>query len=282
MNNDTLIIDGSSFIFRAFHARPLVRNSRDIPINAVEGLIEMVLKPIIEKRSADEVAIVFDHPGRNFRHALFPEYKANRQAPPAELEVQKAICRKAALAYGFSIYDVPGFEADDVIATLTTHALGRGRTVTISSSDKDLMQLIEPRVRIYDHRSKRILKEPDALEKFGVSPSQVPDVQALMGDASDGIPGARGIGPKIATRLIQEFTTLENLLERISDVSPERTRQLIREAESQIKLSKTLATLRRDVTLETPVPSAVIFDSERAKSFIDRYDIRHKLIPRLK
>lgn len=240
----------------------------------------MVLKPIIEKRNSSEVAVVFDHPGKNFRHALFPAYKANRQTPPDELEIQKAICRKAALAYGFSIYDVPGFEADDVIATLTANALRRGRTVTISSSDKDLMQLIEPRVRIYDHRSKRILREADALQKFGVFPSQIPDVQALMGDAIDGIPGARGIGRKIATRLVQEFTTVENLLERIGDVSPERTRQLLRESEPQIKLSKKLATLRGDITLEAPAPSVVTFDSDRVKRFVDQYDIRHRLIPK--
>ena len=189
------LIDGSGFIFRAFHGLPPMTRPDGTPVNAVYGFTTMLMKLLAETDS-DHVAVVFDTSRQTFRSAIYPEYKAHRPPAPEELVPQFPLVRQATKAFDVCCIEMEGFEADDLIATYARAAVAQGATVTIVSSDKDLMQLVGPGVGMYDPMKSRVIGEAEVFEKFGVAPNRVVDVQALCGDSSDNVPGVPGIGIK--------------------------------------------------------------------------------------
>jgi DNA polymerase-1 len=232
-----LLVDGAGFMWRAFHAVPMRRRADGVAVNAVEGLISTVLRPIIERNNDTHAAIVFDKPGRTFRHDIHPEYKANRPPTPEDLTAQKAFMAQACKAFGLPCLEVDGCEADDVIATLTRMGCDAGMKVTITSSDKDLMQLLRPGVILYNHQTKAMVREAQVADKFGVPPRQVLDVQALMGDSIDNIPGVPGIGIKSAIKLITRYGSLDGVLAAAETIEEKAWRMKITTHADSARLS---------------------------------------------
>ena len=249
------LVDASGFIFRAFHALPPLVNARNEPVGAVYGFVSMLLT-LLQGHHPTKLGIVFDVSRATFRQTLYPDYKINRLAPPPELVSQFALVREACQAFGLPILERPGFEADDLIASYVADAATSNTPVTLVSSDKDLMQLISPLTRMWDPMKRKEVREPEVLEKFGVSPAQVIDVQALMGDPSDNIPGVPGIGLKTAQVLIREFGSLDNLYTHMDQLPPTKRREALIAHEKEAFLSRQLVTLVRDVPL--PLPSEAL------------------------
>lgn len=243
------LIDGSGFIFRAFHALPPLTRLDGTPINAVYGFTTMLLK-ILEKTDVDYFCVVFDVARRNFRHDIYPEYKANRPPPPPELVPQFPLIRDVCHAFNVAILEQEGFEADDLIATYASKALKENMNVTIVSSDKDLMQLVKPGVDMLDPLKDRKIEEQQVFEKFGVLPEKVVDVQALAGDTSDHVPGVPGIGVKTAAELVTTFGSLESLLARLDEIKQPKRRQSLIDNQQNALISKQLVSLRSDVPLD--------------------------------
>ncbi|MDA0304887.1 MAG: DNA polymerase I [Proteobacteria bacterium] len=241
------LIDGSGFIFRAYYAiKADMTNPAGTPVNAVFGFTKMIMK-LIEDTEAGHIAVIFDKARKTFRNDIYPDYKANRGAPPDDLVPQFALARDATEALNVVCVDMNGFEADDLIATYTKQALAAGADVTIVSSDKDLMQLVGPGVVMFDAMKNKIIGADEVMEKFGVGPEKVTEVQALAGDSSDNIPGVAGIGVKTAAQLINEYGDLETLLARAGEIKqPKRREKLLEEADAA-RLSLELVTLRDDV-----------------------------------
>ena len=241
------LIDGSAFIFRAYHALPpLTRKSDGLPIGAVSGFCNMLQRYVEGNQGANSpthVAVIFDKGSHTFRNDLYDQYKANRDEMPEDLRPQMPLTREATRAFNIACEEIDGYEADDIIATLAVQAREAGGSVTIISSDKDLMQLVGDGVDMFDAMKNRTIDRDGVFEKFGVFPERVVDVQALAGDSVDNVPGAPGIGVKTAALLINEFGDLETLLERAEEIKqPKRRETLINHAD-QIRLSKQLVTL---------------------------------------
>ena len=211
------LIDGSGFIFRAFHALPPLTRPDGTPVNAVLGFVHMLMR-LLENTDVDHLAVVFDSGRRNFRHDIYPDYKAHRPPAPEELIPQFPLIRQACQAFNVSIVEAPGFEADDLIATYARLAEQAGGDVTIVSSDKDLMQLVTPLVSMYDGMKDQQISVPEVIEKWGVPPEKMIDLQSLTGDSTDNIPGIPGIGPKTAAQLLQEYGDLDTLLARAHEI----------------------------------------------------------------
>lgn len=247
------LIDGSGFIFRAFHALPpLTRKSDGLPIGAVSGFCNMLYKFREDQKGSDaptHMAVVFDHKGPTFRSGIFPEYKANRPPLPEDLRPQMPLTRDATRAFNIACLEVEGFEADDIMATLAVRARAAGARVTVVSSDKDLMQIVGGGVEMQDAMNDRRIGPEEVRAKFGVSPDRVIDVQSLAGDSVDNIPGAPGIGVKTAAVLIHEFGDLDTLLERAAEIRQPKRRETLIEKADQIRVSRELVTLRTDVPL---------------------------------
>ncbi len=247
------LVDGSGFIFRAFHALPpLTRKSDGVPIGAVSGFCNMMWKLVADAREDSEgapthMAVVFDASSKTFRNDLYDQYKANRSETPEDLIPQFPMIRDAVRAFSIACVEQEGYEADDLIATYTREARQVGARVTIVSSDKDLMQLVGPGVVMFDGMKNVTIDEDGVYEKFGVTPDLVIDVQALAGDSVDNIPGAPGIGVKTAALLMDEFGSLDALLERAAEVKQPKRRQTLIDHADQIRLSKVLVTLKDDV-----------------------------------
>ena len=226
------LIDGSGFIFRAFHALPPMTRPDGTPVNAVYGFISMLMK-LLDEADADYFAVIFDKRRRTFRNDIFPDYKANRPDPPEDLVPQFPLIRNATRAFSLPCIEEPDVEADDMIASYARAATRKGWDVTIVSSDKDLMQLVRPGVVMMDAMKDKIIGPGEVMEKFGVGPDKVIEVQALAGDSSDNVPGISGIGVKTAAQLINEYGDLETLLERAGEIKqPKRRENLINEAEA--------------------------------------------------
>jgi len=240
------LIDGSSYLFRAYHALPLLSNSKGVPTGAVYGFTNMLLKIIRDKRP-DAVVVIFDPPGPTERHERFADYKANRAEMPHELSLQVPYIHRVVEAMRIPLLIQPGQEADDLIGSVARQAAAEGRRVTILTGDKDMLQLVEPRVQVYDPMKEKVYGEPEVVERFGVSPGQVVEVMGLMGDAIDNIPGVRGIGEKSAKNLIQQFGTIEELLARLSEVKSSKVREILRSQAEQARLSRSLALIRTDL-----------------------------------
>lgn len=236
------LIDGSGYIFRAFYALPPMTRADGTPINAVYGFVTMLMN-LIDMNQCDAMAVIFDAKRENFRNQIYPAYKQNRPPTPPELIPQFPLIRQATAAFGLSHVEMEGFEADDLIATYTRLAKEKGWHVRVISADKDLMQLMSENVEIYDPMKKKTLLPKDVLDKFGVAPDKVPDVQALMGDSTDNVPGASGIGPKTAAALINEFGSLNNLMSQLDRVTPEKRRLKLIEDRNNILISHQLVLL---------------------------------------
>ena len=248
--DEIFLVDGSGYIFRAYYAVGQgLTNPEGVPVGAVLGFTNMILK-LLTDMHAPYIAIIFDAARKNYRNDIYADYKANRSETPEDLIPQFPIIREATEAFGMPAIELEGFEADDLIATYARLALDQGKTVTVVSSDKDLTQLMRPGVRIYDPMKGRYLDESDVMEKFGVTPDKVPDVQALCGDASDNVPGVPGIGVKTAAQLIQEYGDLETLLTRAGEIKQNKRREALIENAELARISKRLVLLDDHV----PVP----------------------------
>ncbi len=248
------LIDGSAFIFRAYHALPpLTRKSDGLPIGAVSGFCNMLHRYVEGNTGPDaptHVAVIFDKGSHTFRNDLYDLYKANREEMPADLRPQIPLTREATHAFNIACKELQGYEADDIIATLSCQARDAGGRVTIISSDKDLMQLVGDGVEMLDAMKNRLIDRDGVFEKFGVFPERVVDVQALAGDSVDNVPGAPGIGIKTAALLINEFGTLEELLDRAEEIKQPKRRETLLSKRDQIELSKKLVQLDCNTPLD--------------------------------
>lgn len=251
------LVDGSGFIFRAFHALPpLTRKSDGLPIGAVSGFCNMLWKLLTDARDTSvgvtptHFAVIFDYSSKTFRKEIYDAYKANRSAPPEELVPQFGLIRQATRAFNLPCIETEGFEADDIIATYARQAEATGADVTIISSDKDLMQLVTSTVHMYDSMKDKQISIPEVIEKWGVGPEKMIDLQALVGDSVDNVPGIPGIGPKTAAQLLEEFGDLETLLARAGEIKQVKRRESIIAFADQARLSRQLVELRTDVPLE--------------------------------
>lgn len=259
------LVDGSGFIFRAFHALPaLTRKSDGLPVGAVSGFCNMLWKLLTNARDTNvgvtpsHFAVIFDYSSKTFRKDLYADYKANRSAPPEELVPQFGLIRQATRAFNLPCIETDGFEADDIIATYARAAEAIGADVTIISSDKDLMQLVTPNVHMYDSMKDKQIGIPDVIEKWGVPPEKMIDLQAMVGDSVDNVPGIPGIGPKTAAQLLEEFGDLETLLARASEIKQVKRRENIIENAEKARLSRTLVELRTDVPLDLGLDALVL------------------------
>ncbi|MBS0333958.1 MAG: DNA polymerase I [Proteobacteria bacterium] len=275
------LVDGSGFIFRAFHALPpLTRKSDGLPVGAVSGFCNMLWKLLAEMRAQADapthLAVVFDHSEQTFRNKLYDQYKAHRPPPPEDLVPQFPLVREATRAFGVPCLELPGYEADDLIAAYACKVRDIGGEVVIVSSDKDLMQLVGPQVSMLDTMKNLHIREPEVFDKFGVTPDKVVDVQALCGDSVDNVPGAPGIGIKTASALINEYGDLDSLLARASEIKQEKRRQTLIEFADQIRLSRQLVQLDCDTPLPEPIDELKVRDPEVAvvTQFLDLMEFR--------
>ncbi|HWT61499.1 MAG TPA: DNA polymerase I [Ochrobactrum sp.] len=259
------LVDGSGYIFRAYHALPpLTRKSDGLPVGAVSGFCNMLWKLLKDARNTDvgvvptHFAVIFDYSSQTFRKEIYPEYKANRTAPPEDLIPQFGLIRQATRAFNLPCIEKEGFEADDLIATYARLAEAAGGDVTIVSSDKDLMQLVTPQVSMYDGMKDKQISIPEVIEKWGVPPEKMIDLQSLTGDSTDNVPGIPGIGPKTAAQLLEEFGDLDTLLARASEIKQNKRRESIIAFADQTKIARELVTLKTDVPLDVDLESLVL------------------------
>lgn len=258
------LIDGSGFIFRAFHALPPMTRGDGTPVNAVYGFTNMLNK-LLSETEADHIAVIFDAARKTFRSDIYPEYKAQRPPPPEELIPQFPLIREATRAFSVACVEQEGFEADDLIATYARQAAALGARVTIVSSDKDLMQLIGDGIDMLDPIKNRTIGPAEVMEKFGVGPDKVIDVQALCGDSVDNVPGVPGIGVKTAAQLILEYGSLEALLERVAEIRQPKRRETLQQNRDKALVSKRLVTLVNDVPVVEPLESFRVQPPDRQK-----------------
>lgn len=265
-NNELFLIDGSGFIFRAYHALPPLNRPDGTPVNAVLGFTNMLVK-LISDMHVPNIAVVFDAKRKNFRNDIYAEYKANRSETPEDLIPQFPLIREATEAFSIPGIELEGYEADDLIATYARLAREKGWPVTIVSSDKDLMQLVRDGVRMMDPMKNKFMGEADVFEKFGVTPDKVVDVQALAGDSVDNVPGVPGIGIKTAAQLITEYGDLETLLARAGEIKQPKRREALTENAEKARISRQLVALDAHVAPPVPVDSLKITHPDREKLF---------------
>ena len=265
------LIDGSGYIFRAYYALPpLTRKSDGLPTGAVSGFCSMLFKLLEDSRVDDSIhkpthfAVIFDSARKNFRNDIYSEYKANRSEAPDDLAPQFEYIRKAVLAFNLPSIELLNYEADDLIATYAKKIVEAGAKVTVISSDKDLMQLVSNNVRLYDPMKSKVLGEKEVLEKFGVKPNQVIDVQSLAGDSSDNVPGVPGIGIKTASELINKYKTLDVLLKKAAEIPQNKRRETLINNKDKALLSRKLVTLKNDVPVKDD-PSTFIMKKVNTK-----------------
>ncbi|MFN3578268.1 MAG: DNA polymerase I, partial [Tabrizicola sp.] len=275
------LIDGSAYIFRAYHALPpLTRKSDGLPVGAVAGFCNILWNELSRATSngkaATHLAVVFDHSAETFRNAIYPEYKANRPDLPEDLRPQFPLTREATRAFNVACLETPGYEADDIIATLAKRAVEAGGSCTIISSDKDLMQLIRPGVDMFDPMKARVIGPDEVMEKFGVPPERVIDVQSLAGDSVDNVPGAPGIGLKTAALLINEYGDLDTLLARAGEIRQPKRREALVENADRIRISRELVTLKDDTPLDLSLDDLEIRlpDPDKVMEFLTKMEFR--------
>ena len=268
------LIDGSGYIFRAYYALPpLSRKSDGLPTGAVSGFCSMLFKLLEDSRSDDSnhkpthFAVIFDSARKNFRNNIYSEYKANRSETPDDLVPQFEYIRKSVKAFNLPSIELLNYEADDLIATYAKKIIKAGAKVTVISSDKDLMQLVSDSVRLYDPMKSKVLGEKEVIEKFGVKPNQVIDVQSLAGDSSDNIPGVPGIGIKTASELINKYKTLDTLLKKASEIPQNKRRETLLANKDKALLSRKLVTLKDDVPVKDELSSFILKKIEKEKLY---------------
>src|SRR5688572_6010976 len=263
------LVDGSSYIFRAYHALPpLNRKSDGLQVNAVLGFCNMLwklLRDMPQDNRPTHLAIVFDKSEVTFRNKIYADYKAHRPPAPDDLIPQFALIREAVHAFDLPCLEQAGYEADDLIATYARLACERGATTTIVSSDKDLMQLVNDCVTMYDTMKDRRIGPAEVCEKFGVLPEKVIDVQALIGDSTDNVPVVPGIGVKTAAQLITEYGDLDTLLARAGEIKQVKRRQTLIDNAEKARISKTLVTLDQNVALEVPVEELAVHEPDYSR-----------------
>ncbi len=268
------LIDGSGYIFRAYYALPpLSRKSDGLPTGAVSGFCSMLFKLLEESRSdvsknkPTHFAVIFDSARKNFRNEIYSDYKANRAEAPDDLAPQFEYIRKSVEAFNLPSVELLNYEADDLIATYAKKITEAGAKVTVISSDKDLMQLVSNKVKLFDPMKSKLIGEKEVVEKFGVKPTQVIDVQSLAGDSSDNVPGVPGIGIKTAAELINKYKTLENLLKKASEITQNKRREALLSNKDKAMISKQLVTLKNDVPLKDEATDFIIKDINKDKLY---------------
>ncbi|WP_374642788.1 DNA polymerase I [Tabrizicola sp.] len=277
------LIDGSAYIFRAYHALPpLTRKSDGLPVGAVAGFCNILWNELSRSngsngdKAATHLAVVFDHSSRTFRNAIYADYKANRPEPPEDLRPQFPLTREATRAFNVACLETEGFEADDIIATLARRAVAAGGSCTIISSDKDLMQLVGPGIDMFDPMKSRTIGPDEVIEKFGVPPDRVIDVQSLAGDSVDNVPGAPGIGLKTAALLIQEYGDLDTLLARAGEIRQPKRRDTLVENADRIRISRELVTLQDDTPVDATLEDLEIRlpEADKLMDFLAKMEFR--------
>ena len=258
-----ILIDGSGFIFRAFHALPPMTRPDGTPVNAVFGFTNMLAR-LLKDHAGTHFAVIFDAGRFTFRNRLYDKYKAQRPEPPPELIPQFALVREATQAFNVPAIELPDWEADDLIASYARAVTEQGGRATIISSDKDLMQLIRPGVDMLDPIKQKPIGEAEVIEKFGVPPSKLIEVQALMGDSVDNVPGIPGIGPKTAAQLIQDYGDLETVLAQAPSMKPSKRRDSLIEHAEAARISRQLVILREDAPLPLPLAQLINAEPDRA------------------
>src|SRR6201988_1952139 len=260
------LVDGSSYIFRAYHALPpLNRKSDGLQVNAVLGFCNMLWKLLRDMKPEEQpthLAVVFDKSEKTFRTEMYPDYKAHRPDPPDDLRPQFGLIHEAVRAFDIPCLEQLGFEADDLIATYARQACEVNATVTIVSSDKDLMQLVNDCVVMYDTMKDKRIGRAEVIERFGVPPEKVIEVQSLIGDSTDNVPGVPGIGVKTAAQLIGEYGDLEPLLARASEIKQEKRRQSLIEHAENARISRKLVTLDDHVKLDVPIGDLAVHEPD--------------------
>ncbi len=276
-----VLVDGSGFIFRAFHAIPPMIREDGVHVNAVYGFCNMITR-LMKDHTGTHLAVIFDAGAKTFRNRMYDAYKAHRPEPPPELVPQFALIREATRAFGLPSIELEDWEADDLIAAYAKQAKAMGGEAIIVSSDKDLMQLIGPSVSMLDPMKNTPIGLAEVEAKFGVTPDKVVEVQALIGDSVDNVPGVRGIGPKGAAELIKEYGTLEAVLEAAPSMKPSKRRDMLIEHAEAARISRQLVVLRDDAPLPEPVGNFVLkhWDNDSLVAFLDRMNfksIKHRL-----
>ena len=268
------LIDGSGYIFRAYYALPpLTRKSDGLPVGAVSGFCSMLFKLLEDSKSNENLqkpthfAVIFDSARKTFRNEIYSDYKANRSEAPDDLAPQFEFIRKSVLAFNLPSVDLPNYEADDLIATYTEQILAKGAKVTIVSSDKDLMQLYRKDVRLFDPMKNKFITPEDIMNKFGVEPKKVIDVQSLAGDSSDNIPGVPGIGVKTAAELINQYGTLEKLLDNAHEIKQNKRRETLIENKDKAIISKKLVTLMKDAPAQRKIEEFQLKEIDKEKLY---------------
>ncbi|MFD2261779.1 DNA polymerase I [Lacibacterium aquatile] len=269
------LVDGSGYIFRAFHALPPMASLDGTPVNAVFGFTNMITK-LLADAGSDRLAVIFDAARVNFRNDIYPDYKAHRPPAPEELVPQFALIREATRALNVPCIEMEGYEADDLIAAYAAAEIAEGGKVVIISSDKDLMQLVRPGVTMLDPMKNRHIAEPEVFEKFGVTPDKVVDVQALCGDSVDNVPGVPGIGPKTAAELINLYGSVENLLEHLGEIKQPKRRETLENNRELALISKQLVSLKADMPLPAPLTDFEkrMPDTAVLRPFLERMNFR--------
>ncbi|MDC0618896.1 DNA polymerase I [Pelagibacteraceae bacterium] len=280
------LIDGSGYIFRAYYALPpLSRKSDGLPTGAVNGFCSMLFKLLEDARSDDSknkpshFAVIFDSARKNFRNEIYSEYKANRAEAPDDLAPQFEYIRKSVKAFNLPSIELINYEADDLIATYAKKITEAGAKVTVISSDKDFMQLVSNKVRLFDPMKSRVIGEKEVIEKFGVKPEQVIDVQSLAGDSSDNIPGVPGIGIKTAAELINKYKNLDKLLSKASEIPQNKRRETLLANKDKALLSKKLVTLKDDVPVKNDPSEFLIktIDKDKLYEFLREMEFNRLL-----
>ena len=271
MTKKVCLVDGSGYIFRAFYALPPLTSPDGVPVNAVLGFSNMFMR-LTQKIACDYCLVLFDAKRENYRNQIFADYKGTRKDIPEELIPQFPIIREATDAMSLNHLEMEGYEADDLIATYAAQSLAKGYEVVVVSADKDLMQLIRPGVEFFDPMKDKFFSPEDVKEKFGVYPDKVIDVQALAGDSTDNVPGVPGIGLKTAAQLINEYGSLQAVLERAGEIKQEKRRQTLLDNRENALISLALVTLKPDVPVEKEIESYACHrpNPKDLSAFIDR------------
>ncbi len=269
-----VLVDGSSYLYRAFHAMPGLNNSKGMPTGAVYGVVNM-LKRLLNDYPTQRVAMIFDAKGKTFRDDMFPEYKAHRPSMPDDLRCQIEPLHEVIRALGFPLIAIPGVEADDVIGTLAVQAAEKGLDVIISTGDKDMAQLVNERVSLVDTMKNQIMDIDGVKTKFGVTPEQIRDYLALIGDTSDNIPGVAKVGPKTAVKWLQEYDSVANIIDH-SEAFKGKVGENLRSSLEQLKLSFELVTIKLDVAMDETIEQLYMSepDSEKLKALYSELEFK--------
>jgi DNA polymerase-1 len=246
---DLYLVDGNSYVYRAFYAIKGLTNSKGLPTNAAFGFTNMLLK-IIREKGPEGLAVCFDSPGRTERHDLFKDYKAHRPEAPSELIAQLPYIRKIISAFHIKTFEVPGYEADDLIGTIAKKAGRDGNKVFIVTADKDMLQLVDDNIKIYDPMKEKVLDSDYVRERFGIGPERITEFMALTGDSVDNIPGIKGVGEKTAKELLLQFESIEDLLDHPERINKERLRAMVSSGREIVLLSRRLATIDTAVPID--------------------------------